>query len=68
MNHYLKAIEANLTTDATDEGPDLSNFKTTSAKIRYLAGTGMKRADIARKLEIRYQHVKNVLEAPLKRG
>jgi AbrB family looped-hinge helix DNA binding protein len=35
---------------------------TKSAKIRALAADGVPRADIARKLGIRYQHVRNVLE------
>jgi orotate phosphoribosyltransferase-like protein len=39
----------------------LNNLPTTSSKIRYLASFGMSRGDIARKLEIRYQHVRNVL-------
>lgn len=36
-------------------------LKTKSDKIRTLAGRGYKRADIARYLHIRYQHVRNVL-------
>jgi AbrB family looped-hinge helix DNA binding protein len=40
----------------------LSTLGTTSAKIRALAADGVPRADIARKLDIRYQHVRNVLE------
>lgn len=42
-------------------GP-LSAPATTSDKIRALAADGVPRADIARKLDIRYQHVRNVLE------
>jgi hypothetical protein len=38
----------------------------TSAKIRYLASTGMSRGDIARVTGKRYQHVRNVLITPLK--
>ncbi len=34
---------------------------TTAAKIRALAAKGQTRADIARALGIRYQHVRNVL-------
>ena len=64
--HSTADYDVPVVTGASDE--DLSNLKTTSAKIRYLAGKEMKRADIARKLNIRYQHVKNVLEQPLKRG
>jgi predicted GNAT superfamily acetyltransferase len=40
--------------------------KTKSAAIRYLASKGYARADIARALGIIYQHVKNVLDAPVK--
>lgn len=38
----------------------------TSARIRYLASTGMSRGDIARVTGKRYQHVRNVLITPLK--
>jgi hypothetical protein len=40
--------------------------KTKSAAIRYLASKGYARADIARALGLIYQHVKNVLDAPVK--
>ena len=40
----------------------VSGLRTTSAKIRALAAQGKARADIARLLGIRYQHVRNVLE------
>lgn len=39
----------------------LSQLKTVSDKIRYLAKQGWERADIAKKLNKRYQHVRNVL-------
>lgn len=38
-----------------------------SAKIRYLTGQGMKRGRIAKILDIRYQHVRNVQITPVKR-
>jgi hypothetical protein len=38
-----------------------AHSKTVAAKIRYLDSKGMKRADIARALDIRYQRVRNVL-------
>lgn len=38
-----------------------ADMTTKSAKIRALAEAGIKRADIARFLDIRYQHVRNVL-------
>ena len=40
---------------------------TKSSKIRALNSKGHKRADIARFLDIRYQHVRNVLTQPLKK-
>ncbi len=40
----------------------IESLPTKSAKIRALAARGMKRADIARLLGVRYQHVRNVLE------
>lgn len=45
----------------------LENLPTKSARIRFLASEGMARADIARKLGLRYQHIRNVLITPLKR-
>ena len=39
----------------------VANLSTKSAKIRALAHAGYSRSDIARLLDIRYQHVRNVL-------
>ena len=44
----------------------LNNCSTTSAKIRYLASIGFERGPIAKQLNIRYQHVRNVLITPVK--
>lgn len=44
----------------------LKQAGTKSALIRKLAGEGKSRSDIAKMLNIRYQHVRNVLTAPLK--
>ena len=44
---------------------ELAGLETTSAKIRALAKHGFSRGDIARVLNIRYQHVRNVLITPL---
>lgn len=44
-----------------------ANLGTKSAKIRAMAKDGHKTAAIARALEIRYQHARNVLAEPLKR-
>ncbi|GGH02529.1 MAG TPA: hypothetical protein DF715_16060 [Oceanicaulis sp.] len=47
---------------ATHElGLSVAHLPTKSAKIRALARKGLSRADIARALDIRYQHVRNVL-------
>lgn len=46
----------------------LAEHKTKSATIRALAANGMARAEIARFLDIRYQHVRNVLTQPLKKN
>ncbi len=43
----------------------VKGLETTSSKIRALHAKGYKRADIARFLEKRYQHVRNVLVTPL---
>ena len=43
-------------------------FKTKSAVIRYLLERGHKVKEISKHLGIRYQHVRNVMKTPLKRG
>lgn len=40
---------------------------TVSAKIRYMHAEGFPNTQIAKHLNKRYQHVRNVLETPLKR-
>lgn len=54
-------------TTATTVEFDLSKFASKSAAIRHLAAEGKSRSEIAKLLNIRYQHVRNVLETPLKR-
>lgn len=44
---------------------ELARFETKSGKIRYLAGKGWERGQIARFLGIKYQHVRNVLITPV---
>lgn len=58
---------------ATVEAPALPDFSkeletitTTSGKIRLLNSKGIARGSIAKTLGIRYQHVRNVLEMPVK--
>lgn len=46
---------------------DLSNYPSKSAAIRDLASKNYSRAQIANLLDIRYQHVRNVLVTPLMR-
>lgn len=43
-------------------------YGTKSATIRHLAELGWSRSEIAKAMDIRYQHVRNVLIQPLKRG
>lgn len=44
-----------------------SSITTVSGKIRYLHDQGLKRGEIAKQLDKRYQHVRNVLITPLKK-
>lgn len=43
-----------------------AELDTKSAQIRYLKSEGLSTADIARYMNIRYQHARNVLITPLK--
>ena len=45
---------------------ELDKLPTTSSKIRYLDSKDYSRGDISRILNIRYQHVRNVLITPVK--
>ncbi len=45
-----------------------SNFNTKSGAIRYLHGKGYDVLTISKHLDIRYQHVRNVINQDLKRG
>lgn len=57
------AIEHKLALLARVEG-----LPTKSAKIRLLAADGVSTSEIAKVLDIRYQHVRNVLTTQLKKG
>ncbi len=46
----------------------VGKLPTKSARIRALAAAGVKRADIARYMDIKYQHVRNVLTQPAPRS
>lgn len=63
--YIMSAPVVNLTTEITSH---LTTIPTTSGKIRYLNEQGLSRGDISRVLGIRYQHVRNVLIQPLKKG
>jgi hypothetical protein len=45
---------------------DVAKLESKSAKIRALAAKGWKTGDIARTMNIRYQHARNVLKQPVK--
>ena len=49
-----------------DEKELFSNLPTKSSKIRFLNSKGWSRGDISRYMDIRYQHVRNVLITPVK--
>lgn len=44
----------------------LLSHKTTSGKVRFLTSLGIDRSEIAKILNIRYQHVRNVQITPIK--
>lgn len=46
---------------------ELNSLPTKSAKIRYLTSKGLTRSAIAKLLDIRYQHVRNVQVTLLKK-
>ncbi len=46
----------------------LNKLPSVSAKMRFLDSEGFSRGDISRILDKRYQHVKNVLDRPLKKS
>ena len=62
-------VTSNETTSQTEYNVEelMKKFVTKSAVIRYLDGEGMKRGEIAKILNIRYQHVRNVLTTELKK-
>ena len=67
-----KTIEATPESAAADRKNQLlervEGLSTKSAKIRLLAADGVTTGEIAKVLDIRYQHVRNVLTTELKRG
>ena len=55
-----------ITADNFDLNDLYEEHKTKSATIRFLNGKGYERKHIAKFMNIRYQHVRNVLITPLK--
>lgn len=45
---------------------EMSKLPTISSKIRFLDDLGWARSEIAKQLDKRYQHVRNVLITPIK--
>ncbi len=75
MARNTKATQATVETESTaapvverTKESFLAEHKTKSAAIRALLAEGMKRGDIAKFLDIRYQHVRNVELTPLKKS
>lgn len=70
MSHTIPPLEGGfyeqLSCPINTTYPELSTIKTTSDKIRFLNNQGKSRSEIAKILEIRYQHVRNVLTQPIK--
>ena len=55
-------------TEVNSYEKELTNLKTTSSKVRYLNSIGKSRVEISKILNIRYQHVRNVLITSLKKA
>lgn len=70
VTEVTETTETNEATEVKTTAPDitkmLAELKTKSAVIRDLHRQGFKTADIAKLMNIRYQHVRNVLTQPLK--
>lgn len=71
----VEKVEVPMTADGKKNVVDLSmeqvegyGWKNTSEAIRGLYGLGYSRAAIAKFLDKRYQHVRNVLVTPLKKA
>lgn len=64
---FVPIASAVATTDNAAADTIVASSATKSDKIRQLLAIGMKRGDVAKLLNIRYQHVRNVELMPLKR-
>lgn len=67
-NTNTKVEETPQVQDAFDAAAYIKECGGVSQAIRKLDAEGMKRGDIAKKLNKRYQHVRNVLIQPLKKS
>lgn len=67
QDQILPNGEVDISITKTTTTIDLSHLTTTSAKIRHLLSLNYKRSDIAKMLNIRYQHVRNVELMPIKK-
>lgn len=67
MTNEIEMIIQNNIDHASSIDSNLESLPTKSAKIRYLFESGMTKSEISKKLDIRYQHVRNVLLTPLKK-
>lgn len=47
---------------------EMKKLPNTSSRIRYLHSLGIERKEIAKMVNVRYQHVRNVILMPLKKG
>lgn len=65
---YTSISSSPLTYDKYDIGNLNATYPTTSAKIRFLHSEGWDRSRISKHLQIRYQHVRNVLLQPIKKA
>lgn len=63
----LKMSKSNQSANIIDPFAKYAALSTKSAKIRAMYSDGMSRSQIAKALNIRYQHVRNVLTQPLKK-
>lgn len=74
LSEFIQTMhEPNYSPIGADKGlPTLEwikeQFSTKSAAVRYLVNQGHEVKDIAKHLNMRYQHVRNVANNPLKRG
>ena len=64
-NQTIETAEVPATVKTIDQ-VDLSGCANTSAKIRLLSSEGFSNGQIAKFLDKRYQHVRNVLITPVK--